>query len=1033
MHSSPSMAGREARWLIALVLLVLGACGGGGGSPPTAPLAPTIGQATPGDRALSIAFLPPSADGGAPIAQYTATCRGGVLDSASASGNASPITVGGLVNGREYTCSVTARNSVGEGPASATVTAVPYTVPGAPTLGASTAGDGSIELSFTAPSDDGGNRILDYELLCTGGGETRSVTGPSSPLRLTSLRNGTSYSCAVSARNAAGKGRVSPATTVTPRTVPAAPTISSIAVDINSLVVTFAAPGSDGGAAIGSYTAGCTSGSSSRSASGSSSPIIVTGLFNDLAYACTVRAANVAGEGAQSAAVSATPRDLARETQLAAAVDSSGRRVTLSWRDVFSAGTTYRIESQPLAGGGYTPRTTVTGGGGSGATLTWSIDINESTWFRVLAVRVGLPDVPITTAQGVAAASVAFSTVAPTIAFDASEPLSGVVRLYIGNRVAYPRVDWFVNLNPIGAAAGTAGNPVDWNTAGVANGEYLILARIQTATNTFIELRRTVRVANVTLELFSVDGSGSELFLVARARSSSGIVSVEGTFAGAALPPLTAPNCPSCASPGDTYRWSIDRSKYSSGAYPLIVTAVDRDGNRRTVEIQVQIRNPPVLTLQSPQRYDIVQGRLVIRGQVSTDRPGGLRTTATLGSLTVLDTTALSFDTSFDLAGLTGGLYRLTVRSVDSAGVERGLVREVIVTESADRVYTPVLTLADNAQIIATDGRLILYQEGSAYRLQPVSGGAPVTLSGAESLEFGTDWQVVDGRVYAQARGSDCTTRCIYEWDAGGARRNLSTANPFASVGGARCSDEDPTVRGNFVIWANWLCGKGQYTILNRSLGAYQKIDPPAGANYIGNNQFDILADGSSAFIWAQMGGTGMSSTFDVFRASGGNATRLSTPGLRNVYPRTNGSRVVWEQSPIGGNPDGNVELLVTPVAGGAPRSVATNVLRWELTEQALVWIEATARNVFGTVTATAVRVELNGNITTISNQNAPSLLAATRAQVLYVEAGRFYHWDASQGVRTLVLEVAPQQLFAKDGVVLFTFGPGRVYRLSVP
>lgn len=1033
MHSALSIAGRSGRPLGALLLVVLGACGGGGGSPPTAPLAPTIGQVAPSDRALSIAFLPPSGDGGAPISQYTATCRGGVLDSASASGTASPVTVGGLVNGREYTCSVTARNSVGEGPASATVTAVPYTVPGAPTLGGATAGNGSIELSFTAPSDDGGNRILDYELACTGGGETRSVTGPASPLRLTSLRNGTAYSCTTSARNAAGKGRVSTATIVTPRTVPAAPTISSISVDINGLVVTFAAPGSDGGAPISSYAASCTSGSSTRSASGISSPLVVTGLMNDLAHACTVRAANVAGEGPASAAVSATPRDLSRETQLAATVDASGRSVTLSWRDVFPAGTTYRIESQPLAGGGYTPRATVTGGGAGGATLTWSIEINESTWFRVLAVRPGLPDVPITTAQGVAAASVAFSTVAPTIAFDASEPLSGVVRLYVGNRVAYPRVDWFVNLNPIGAAAGTAGNPVDWNTAGVANGEHLILARIQTATNTFTELRRTVRVANVTLELSSFDGSGSELFLVARARSTSGIVGVDGTFAGAALPKLTAPNCPSCTSPGDSYRWSIDRSKYSSGVYPFIVTVVDRDGNRRTVEASVQIRNPPVLSLQSPQRYDIVQGRLVIRGQVSTDRPGGLRTTATLGSLTVLDTTALSFETFFDLAGLTGGLYRLTVRSIDSAGVERSLVREVIVTESADRLYTPVLTLVDNAQIIAADSRAILYQEGSAYRLQAVSGGAPVTLSGAESLEFATDWQVVDGRVYAQARGGDCSTRCIYEWDAGGGRRNLSTANPFASVAGTRCSDEDPTIRGNFVIWANWLCGKGQYTIFDRSSGAYRKIDPPAAANYIGNNQFDILADGSSAFVWAQMGGTGMSSTFDVFRASGGNAIRLSTPGLRNVYPRTNGSRVVWEQSPIGGNPDGTLELLGAPVSGGVPRSLATSVLRWELTEQALVWVEATARNVFDTVIATAVRIELNGNITTISNQNTPSLLAATRAQVLFVEGGRFYRWDGLQGSRTLLLEVAPQQTFAKDGVVFFTFGPGRVYRLTVP
>lgn len=1034
MNSSASIRFFRLRYAAVLATVLLSACGGGSGSSPVSPSAPVIGQATPGDRSLTVSFSPPTSDGGAAVSQYTVSCRGGILDTVTASATSSPIRVGGLVNGREYACSVTARNSVGEGPASAVVTATPYTVPLAPTAGAATPGDASIELSFSPPPDDGGSRIIDYELACTGGGETRTTSGTTSPIRLSGLRNGTSYACAVSARNAAGKGQSSATINVTPRTVPGSPAISSVTIDINSLFVAFTAPGSDGGAAITSYTATCASGSNTRSTTGTSSPLVVTGLVNDVAYDCTVRATNVAGDSGRSAVVSATPRDLSREAQLSASVDSSGRRVTVTWRDVFAAGTSYRIESQGFGGAGYVARATVVGGAGAAATLTWSIDIEESTSFRVFAVRPGLLDVPLLTVQGVAAASVAFSTVAPTIAFDASEPLSGVVRLYIGNRVNYPRVDWFINLNPIGTTIGAAGNPIDWNTAVVANGDHLILARVQTATNTFTELRRTVRVGNVLLEVSSADAANNELYLIARARSTSGIVRVSASFAGVPLGDLTSPNCSTCASSGDSYRWIIDKTKYSSGSYPLIVTAVDKDGYRKTVETQIQLRNPPVINLQSPQRYDIVQGRLPIRGQVSTDRAGRLRTLVTFGNLSVLDTNALSIDSSFDLTGVPGGLYVMTVRSIDSAGVEQRVTREVVVTESADRVYAPVLTLADDAALVHSDGRYLLYTDtAGAYRVRSVEGGTEYALQGAESLRFSTRWQVRDGRVYAQGRGSDCPTICIYEWDGSGVRRNLSSGSPFATIGGTRCSDQDPTVRGNFVMWANWLCGSGVYTLFNRIAGSYQRINPPTGTNYIGNNQFDLLDDGSTAFIWAQTGGSGTMSTFDVYRVAGGSATRLSTPGARNVYPRTRGSRVVWEQSPIGGNRDNAVELLSAQTSGGSPISIATNVLRWELTDQLLAWTEVTARDSLGAVATTALRSERTGSFTTISVQSSASLEGVTGAQVLYSEGSRFYRWDSSQGVRTLILETAPQQVFANDGVVIFTFGPGRVYRLLVP
>lgn len=159
-------------------MIFITACGGGGGgSPPVAPGPPTIGQLTSSNQALSVAFSPPTSNGGSPITQYTATCRSGTAESRSASSSGSPIEVNNLTNGREYSCSVTARNSVGESTPSGSASGVPYTTPGAPVIESITAGDQFIEVAVSAPADDGGNAIIDYEFVCTLDETTQRVSG----------------------------------------------------------------------------------------------------------------------------------------------------------------------------------------------------------------------------------------------------------------------------------------------------------------------------------------------------------------------------------------------------------------------------------------------------------------------------------------------------------------------------------------------------------------------------------------------------------------------------------------------------------------------------------------------------------------------------------------------------------------------------------------------------------------------------------------------------------------------------------------
>lgn len=86
------------------------------------------------------------------------------------------------------------------------------TVPGAPTIGAVTAGDTTAAIAFTAPASDGGSAITDYKATVSAAGVVVALaTGASSPITVTGLTNGTAYTSVVQALNAIGYGPASAA------------------------------------------------------------------------------------------------------------------------------------------------------------------------------------------------------------------------------------------------------------------------------------------------------------------------------------------------------------------------------------------------------------------------------------------------------------------------------------------------------------------------------------------------------------------------------------------------------------------------------------------------------------------------------------------------------------------------------------------------------------------------------------------------------------------------------------------------------
>jgi uncharacterized repeat protein (TIGR02543 family) len=103
------------------------------------------------------------------------------------------------------------------------------TTPDAPTIGVATAGDAQATITFTPPADDGGAAIIAYTVTATdvttpaNGGQ--SATGAGSPITITGLTNGDTYTFTVTATNSVGVGPASDASAAVVPAKPSAPVV----------------------------------------------------------------------------------------------------------------------------------------------------------------------------------------------------------------------------------------------------------------------------------------------------------------------------------------------------------------------------------------------------------------------------------------------------------------------------------------------------------------------------------------------------------------------------------------------------------------------------------------------------------------------------------------------------------------------------------------------------------------------------------------------------------------------------------------
>ena len=177
------------------------------------------------------------------------------------------------------------------------------TSPDAPSLGSITLGNGQLSVPFTAGSANN-LTITNYQYSTDNGSNwtVRSPASADSPIVITGLDNGSSYTVKLRAVNAAGPGSASSGSAAIPRTVPNAPVIAAIVPGDKTLSVDFSTP-YNGGNDITSYKVYR---NGNLIATLSDLPLANLYLDNDAnlvignSYSYTVSATNDAGEGNQS-------------------------------------------------------------------------------------------------------------------------------------------------------------------------------------------------------------------------------------------------------------------------------------------------------------------------------------------------------------------------------------------------------------------------------------------------------------------------------------------------------------------------------------------------------------------------------------------------------------------------------------------------------------------------------------------------------------------------------------------------------------
>lgn len=355
-------------------------------TPYTTPDTPTDVAVVPGNASAVVSWTAP-ANGGNSLWGYVVSVSDGVSTTThNASASETSLEIARLTNGTSYTFWVVARNTAGDSSPSATVSTTPYTVPDSPTLVSLTAGDGSLTVSWSAPSSNGGDTISQYTATATDGTSTHTCrwTSGDTSCTITELTNGTLYAVSVVATNAAGSSLASASTSGTPYTNPDTPGNVSVTVGNGQATVSWTAPASNGSSLWG-YVVSVSDGTitTTTNVAASTTTVTLTGLTNGTLYSFSVYATNTAGNSTASIETSTSPYTVPNAPSAPTLTRSLGT-LDVSWNaPTFDGGdaiTSYTVSATPNDGGGVVTCSWSTGD------LACTLDVVDTATYSVTVI-----------------------------------------------------------------------------------------------------------------------------------------------------------------------------------------------------------------------------------------------------------------------------------------------------------------------------------------------------------------------------------------------------------------------------------------------------------------------------------------------------------------------------------------------------------------------------------------------------------------------------------------------------------------------
>ncbi len=278
-------------------------------TPATVPDAPLAITALRQNAGADVSWDMPSNNGGDPITHYRVTVRSGSERATSFVTVESPFSIRGLDNGTTYAVTVSALNSVGESIESESVLVTPATVPDAPLAITALRQNAGAEVSWTVPSNDGGDPINHFRIQVQNGNDpATNFTATESPFFIRGLENGKTYAVSVSAINSVGESVASDPVEVTPATVPDPPTWLRAVPGDSGASLEWSPPDNDGGDPVTLYRVRVWNEAAVVAEFETTAPSSsVTGLANGVDYRITVTSINSVGEGIMSEPAMVTP------------------------------------------------------------------------------------------------------------------------------------------------------------------------------------------------------------------------------------------------------------------------------------------------------------------------------------------------------------------------------------------------------------------------------------------------------------------------------------------------------------------------------------------------------------------------------------------------------------------------------------------------------------------------------------------------------------------------------------------------------